>query len=60
LANGEMLCRCCSEGSLEQTNTPLSGQQDCLIAAPLSDARDVLDAWRHPVTRDWQDLHIAR
>jgi hypothetical protein len=60
LANGELLCRCCSEGSLEQTITPLSGRQDCLIAAPLDDARDVLDAWRHPVTRGWRDLHIAQ
>lgn len=60
LATGELLCTCCSEGSLEQTTTPLSGRQDCLIAAPLDDAHDVLDAWRRPSTRDWHNLHIAQ
>jgi hypothetical protein len=59
LANGQILCRCCSEGSVEQTRTRLSGEQDCLIAAPLDEAREVLDGWRDPGTRDWRDLHIA-
>lgn len=60
LANCEVICRCCSEGSLEQTIRPLSGSQACLIAAPIDDARGLLDAWRSPATRDWRDLHLAR
>jgi hypothetical protein len=59
LASGQMLCRCCSEGTVEKARARLSGSQVCLIAAPIEDARATLDEWREPAVRDWQNLHVA-
>jgi hypothetical protein len=59
LRNGYILCKCCSEGSVEQATVPLDGEQRCLIAAPLDRARDLLDAWQNSNTGTWTDLHIA-
>jgi hypothetical protein len=59
LRNGEILCKCCSEATLDQQRVELSGEQRCLVAAPPDKAREVLDAWRTPITRSWTDLHPA-
>jgi hypothetical protein len=59
LGNGKVLCRCCSEGSVEHGPTVLSGVQQCLVAAPLDRAREVLDAWHVPASRSWTDLHLV-
>ena len=59
LASGQVLCRCCSEGSVQKARARLGGEQDCLIAAPIDEARELLEAWRDPATRDWRDLHLA-
>ncbi len=55
LRNGQVLCRCCSQGSVTHRADPLGGEQRCLIAAPLEQARAILDRWPHP----WTDLHLA-
>jgi len=59
LRNGVILCKCCSEGSVDQERVELSGEQRCLIAAPLDRAREVLEAWQARATRTWTDLHLA-
>jgi len=59
LANGQRLCRCCSEGRVDQQHLVLSGEQRCLIAAPADEARTILDNWRAQGTREWRDLHPA-
>ncbi|MBB5874452.1 hypothetical protein F4553_007886 [Allocatelliglobosispora scoriae] len=58
MGNGEILCKCCSEGTVNHRRAELSGEQRCLVAAPLEQAREILDAWRGP-TRTWTDLHPA-
>jgi hypothetical protein len=40
LRSGVVLCKCCSEGSVEQEQVTLSGEQRCLIAAPPERAGD--------------------
>jgi hypothetical protein len=59
LRNGYVLCKCCSEGAVTHQDQPLHGVQRCLIAAPLDDARQLLDAWQSPTTGTWAQLHIA-
>jgi hypothetical protein len=59
LRHGVVLCKCCSEGSVEQERVPLSGQQRCLIAAPPDRAREILDSWQSSPGRAWHDLHPA-
>jgi hypothetical protein len=59
LRHGVVLCRCCSEGSVEQERVALSGEQRCLIAAPPEQAREILDSWQSSPGRAWQDLHPA-
>jgi len=59
LANGEILCKCCSEGVVERRTVELSGEQRCLVAAPPAQAREILDAWQDSTTRSWKDLHPA-
>jgi hypothetical protein len=59
LSNGLVLCKCCSEGSVNQERVELRGEQRCLIAAPLDEARRILDTWRSSPGRDWTDLHPA-
>jgi hypothetical protein len=59
LRNGQVLCRCCSEGSVNQQAITLSGEQRCLIAAIPERACEILDAWQSPTTRTWTDLHLA-
>lgn len=56
LGNGQVLCQCCSEGSVEHSR---GGEQRCLIAAPPDQARQILDAWQAPTTRTWSNLHTA-
>jgi hypothetical protein len=59
LANGNVLCACCSRDSVEVAQREVAGTQRCLVAAPMETAREVLDAWRSPRTRTWSDLHVA-
>jgi len=59
LANGHILCPSCSRDSVELAVQHHHGTQRCLVAAPLETARELLDAWRTPQTRDWSDLHAA-
>jgi hypothetical protein len=59
VGNGQVLCRCCSEGSIEQDQPELSVVQQCLVAAPLDRAREVLDTWHIPAARSWTNLHLA-
>jgi hypothetical protein len=59
LANGNVLCACCSEGSVSHQAVELSGEQRCLIAAPPDQAREILHAWSTPATRTWTNLHAA-
>jgi hypothetical protein len=59
LASGQMLCRCCSEGSVVTERAVLGGSQRCLVAAPPDAARQVLNAWQARGTRTWADLHEA-
>jgi hypothetical protein len=59
LRNGQVLCKCCSEGQVNQQPTRLRGEQRCLIAAPPEPAREILDTWQSPATRRWTDLHPA-
>ena len=59
LANGQMLCKCCSEGAVEQEAALLSGTQRCLVAAPPERAHEILDSWHRPTGRMWTDLHRA-
>ena len=58
LHNGVVLCKCCSEGSVNHDRQALHGEHRCLIAAPMGQARGVLDAWQSP-SRRWTDLHPA-
>ncbi|GIJ48382.1 hypothetical protein Val02_52680 [Virgisporangium aliadipatigenens] len=58
LANGQVLCACCSTGSVESPPLALAGTQRCLLAAPLSTARDLLSRWSS-AGRSWSDLHLA-
>jgi len=59
LGNGQVLCRCCSEGSVTQESTALRGTQRCLVAAPPERAHEILHAWQRPESRMWTDLHPA-
>jgi hypothetical protein len=59
LGNGHVLCRCCSEGSVDMQPVELSGEQRCLIAAPPERAREILRTWQTGSTRSWRDLHEA-
>ncbi|GAA2623166.1 hypothetical protein GCM10010399_63010 [Dactylosporangium fulvum] len=59
LRNGVVLCKCCSEGTVDQRAVELSGEQRCLVAAPLDRVREVLDRWQNSATRTWTDLHPA-
>jgi hypothetical protein len=59
LRNGQLLCKCCSEGSVTQSVVTLGGEQPCLIAAPLDRARELLTTWADADTRTWSDLHVA-
>ena len=45
LSNGQALCACCSEGTVTQERVVLSGDQRCLIAAPLDRAEAT--RWRN-------------
>ncbi len=56
LRNGQVLCRCCSEGRVTQQAVELTGEQACLIAAPPEQGRRILDTWR-TATRTWAGLH---
>lgn len=58
LHNGVVLCAHCSEESVTHDRQSLHGEQRCLIAAPMGQAREVLNAWQSP-TRSWADLHPA-
>jgi hypothetical protein len=59
LRSGQILCACCSEGTVTPPVISLSGEQHCLIAAPPERAREILAAWQTPTTRAWRDLHAA-
>ena len=59
LATGQVLCRCCSEGSVVTERAVLGGAQRCLVAAPRQAAQQILNTWQAPGTRTWADLHEA-
>ncbi|GHJ44237.1 hypothetical protein Cs7R123_15790 [Catellatospora sp. TT07R-123] len=59
VANGEILCKCCSEGTLTQRREELTGRQQCLVAAPAQQACEILGAWSAQPGRAWTDLHAA-
>jgi hypothetical protein len=61
LASGEMLCKCCSEGSRTVRRTVEAGQQTVLLAAQQPSAVELLERWRadRPDTRRWEGLHAA-
>jgi hypothetical protein len=59
LRAGQVLCSCCSEGSIDNERVELSGEQRCLIAAPFEQASEILDSWQNTTTRTWTHLHPA-
>ncbi|MFC6022560.1 hypothetical protein ACFP2T_41190 [Plantactinospora solaniradicis] len=61
LTSGEVLCKCCSEGSLTQERSVEAGEQVVLLAAPEDRATELLDEWRsaRPDGRHWTGLHLA-
>jgi hypothetical protein len=54
------LCKCCSEGTVEQVRSFGAGSQRMLLAAPQDAAREVLDLWQaaRPDARSWSNLHL--
>jgi len=61
LGSGELLCKCCSEGSRALSRAVAAGRQTVLLAAPRDEASGLLDAWRAAGTagRAWENLHAA-
>jgi hypothetical protein len=61
LSSGQLLCKCCSEGSHIVDRAVQGGRQTVLIAAPEHRATELLDQWRsgRPDDRDWNGLHRA-
>lgn len=61
LSSGQLLCKCCSEGSQAAERTLQAGRQTVLLAAPEQRATELLDQWRsaRPESRDWDGLHWA-
>lgn len=54
----ELLCKCCSEGRVDQERTVNAGSQLVRIAAPRDQARALLESWQaeDPQARSWSDL----
>ena len=61
LSSGELLCRCCSEGSRTLDRAVQGGRQTVLIAASEARAAELLDQWRshRHEHRAWDGLHRA-
>lgn len=61
MTSGEVLCKCCSEGSLTRERSVEAGEQVILLAAPEHRAVELLDEWRsgRPEGRHWTGLHPA-
>jgi hypothetical protein len=61
LSSGELLCRCCSEGSRTLGRAVEGGRQTVFIAASEARAAELLDRWpfRRHEHRDWEGLHRA-
>ncbi|MEJ3745229.1 tetratricopeptide repeat protein [Actinomycetes bacterium KLBMP 9797] len=61
LSSGQVLCKCCSEGSQAVTRRVAAGEQRMLLAAPEPRAANLLDAWTadRPDHRSWTNLHLA-
>ncbi|MEU9480667.1 hypothetical protein [Streptomyces sp. NPDC048191] len=62
LASGfELLCACCSEGTLEHRRTTHGGAQQVSLAAPEEEARRLLREWvaAAPAGRAWSGLTLV-
>jgi len=57
----QMLCKCCSEGVVEQTREVHGGTQVIWLGAPTALARTLLDEWaaEAPRVRGWHELELV-
>lgn len=61
ISTGQVLCKCCSEGSHTVDRTMPAGRQTVLLAASERRATELLGQWRSasPENRHWDGLHVA-
>jgi hypothetical protein len=55
------LCKCCSEGTVQQERSVHGGTQVVWLGAPVASARTLLDEWaaQAPRVRGWHELELV-
>jgi hypothetical protein len=62
MSSRSVLCKCCSEGTVNQQRAVEAGSRQVLLGAPEDAAHELLDAWQAagPDARSWSNLHVMR